>query len=138
MEISWQLDPEFDADPIDPIDPMGSFIISEGNTKISTECVYIDSIFYSLAKGILMLKSSASYSSDVIDELNSINFNKVGEAVVIEYENQKVSIPNINEAKKAIFGSFNKFKEETYGTNRKECEQCYIETENIIQQFGVS
>ncbi|NET59870.1 MAG: hypothetical protein F6K47_28095 [Symploca sp. SIO2E6] len=108
MKIEWTLDEE---EGIDPTDPVGNLILSDGKTTIQLESTYLDSWFEAFITGIKEITAGNSTTVEIAEEPDLLMFKYSKSGIIISYQNQDIFVKNTDELLLVLRESAKKFIE---------------------------
>jgi len=117
MKIEWKLDEE---GGIDPIDPVGDIVISDGDRTIQEESTYLDSWFDALITGAKNITSVNSLVIDIAEEPHDLRLKRVSPGLQIYYKEKTIWVNELDEFSKALKQSATSF---ILKFNKKEIEE---------------
>ncbi|MGI0479279.1 hypothetical protein ACN4EE_00660 [Geminocystis sp. CENA526] len=94
MKILFSLDRE---EKIDPNDALGDIIISSDDGEISVRSTYLDSWFSALIEGYDSLQKNQNIKIDIIEEPESITFERLFNKFKISYGKQHITFKKIED-----------------------------------------
>lgn len=117
MKIEWKLDEE---GGIDPIDPVGDIVISDGDRTIQEESTYLDSWFDALITGAKNITSVNSLVIDIAEEPQALRLERVSLGLQIYYKDKKIWVAELDEFIKTLKQAATSF---VLRFNKKEIEK---------------
>ncbi|MEQ8974834.1 MAG: hypothetical protein RIE73_31175 [Coleofasciculus sp. C1-SOL-03] len=106
MKIEWKLDEE---GGIDPIDPVGDIVISDGDRTIQEESTYLDSWFDALITGAKNITSVNSLVIDIAEEPHALRLTQVLQGLQISYKDKTIWVAELDEFIKTLKQSATSF-----------------------------
>ena len=92
MKIFFTL---YEDEGIDPIDPVGDIILTDGQTDLLVESTYLDSWFETLIDGLEGLQSGKKSKLEIVEEPGSIIFEPLTSGFKISYRGREIMIENL-------------------------------------------
>lgn len=102
MKISFTLDQD---EGIDPNDPIGDILLTDGNIVLSVESTYLDSWFDVLIDGYKSLQNKNKVTLEIVEEPEVITFEPVLEGFKISYGKQELFFSSLNEFYQSLLTS---------------------------------
>jgi hypothetical protein len=135
MKILFILDQD---EGIDPHDPVGDIIITNGHSKLSVESTYLDSWFDILIDGYQSLKNDQKNTLEILEEPDLITFEPVLDGFKISYGKQELFFKNLNEFYQSLLTSAQEFLRQLNQDQDKPSKSSLLnKIANFIQQANL-
>jgi hypothetical protein len=92
----------FEEEGIDPIDPSGEILISDGGVRIWEKHVYLDSWLDALITGVKEVEAGKRVSLDLVEEPDPLMFEPEGGGIKLTYRDTTVSVDSIDEFRRTL------------------------------------
>jgi hypothetical protein len=87
---------------VDPINPSGEIVISDGEVRISERCVYLDSWLDALITGLKEVEAGKSASVDLVEEPDSLLLEPQNGGLKLTYRDTTIAVNSIDEFRQAL------------------------------------
>lgn len=133
MKIQFILDTE---DRLDPSEPLGKIeIFGNDGSSIKEEVIFVDSVLFAIANGLLEIDNQSTFSSEIIDEPNPLNFVKKENEYQIEYMGSSISFFSLSEAIKELIKNVHELKLAFFKPGSPEFDSYFDEFDDIIHKL---
>jgi hypothetical protein len=122
----------FEEEGIDPIDPSGEILISDGGVRIWEKHVYLDSWLDALITGLKEVEAGKSASLDLVEEPDPLMLQPQNGGIKLTYRDTTVSVDSIDEFRWTLRSASVAFLRKLEAAG-KDCE---TELRNSIREFS--
>jgi hypothetical protein len=91
-----------EEDGLDPIDPSGEILISDGRVRIWQKHAYLDSWLDALIRGLREVEAGKSTSVDLVEEPDPLMLQPQNGGIKLTYRDTTVSVDSIDEFRRAL------------------------------------
>ena len=87
---------------VDPIEPSGEILISDGGVRISERYVYLDSWLDALITGLKEVEAGKSATVDLVEEPDPLLFQPQNGGLTLTYRDTTISVNSVDEFRQAL------------------------------------